>query len=291
MAEKTALSFVYDTVEYCGADGDSAVYAEITGYTGHESELEIPDLVDGITVKSIGRGAFANCTFIKSVFIPDTVRDICFDAFSGCTELENVNIPKSTTYIGNRAFMGCTSLKFVKLHQKIELIGDKAFGYTDASSKTEGFTIICKKQSVGYRYAKANRFAYEKTGMIVSPFRYTLESVYDSASDEIVKYACITSYCGNDQNVIVPAEIDGYAVKIIDGCAFAETSVRTVIVSEGMEKILSGAFRGCKKLESVFLPETLAYIGSYAFNGCLNLNKISVPQNAEVCSLAFDTCA
>lgn len=292
MKNETGLMFTYNKVEYFDMQNKRSVeYAEVTGYNGRAERVEIPCEIDGITVKAVAHGAFSGCGFIKSVKIPNTVRDICFEAFSDCVSLECVQIPKSVTYIGNRAFCGCKSLKFLSLPSSVEIIGDKALGYSDIQTKTEGFLLSGKKLSAVYKYAKANRFDFEKTGERESPFTYSVERVYDRLSDRNIRSACITNYCGNDENVIVPSEIDGYPVKIIDGCAFAKTCVKTVIIPEGTEKILSGAFRGCKKLESVFLPNTLEFIGSYAFSGCERLAKISVPKNAEVGAMAFDTCA
>lgn len=291
MAELFASSFVYNTVEYYDKDGKVCYYAEIVRYTGSDTNVVVPCVLDGIVVRSIGREAFMDCDHIKWVDISSTVRDICFDAFNGCSALEYVHIPKSVAYIGNRAFMGCTSLKSVSLHATLDIIGDKAFGYDNSGEKTDGFKISCKKHTAGYRYAKANRFAHEKTGELADPFRYSVEELWDDEKECMITAACITGYCGSDDNVIVPSEIDGYAVRIIDGCAFAETAVKNVIIPDGVEKILSGAFRNCKKLESVFLPETLSYIGSYAFSGCDKLSKITVPKDAEICKAAFDTCA
>lgn len=291
MAEKLSSSFVYETVEYSDNEGKTRCYAEVVRYAGSDSAVVVPSVLDGIVVKSIGKEAFMDCGFIKTVDISSTVRDICFDAFNGCTSLEYVHIPKSVSYIGNRAFMGCTALKSISLHATLDIIGDKAFGYSQDGVRCCGFKISCKKHTAGYRYAKANRFDFEKTGELSEAFRYSIENIWDEQAGCDIKAACITGYCGSDDNVIVPSEIDGCAVKIIDGCAFAETSVQNVIVPDGVEKILSGAFRGCKKLESVFLPETLSYIGSYAFSGCDKLSKISVPKDAEICKAAFDTCA
>ncbi|WP_124098152.1 leucine-rich repeat domain-containing protein [Ruminococcus sp. Marseille-P6503] len=290
--EQFIQRLTFDTVEYSDKKGSRNVkYAEITGYTGCCEKLEIPGEIDGIQVKAIAHGAFYGCKSLKSVILPDGVRDICFDAFYGCSGLESIRIPESVTYIGNRAFCGCTSLKSVSIPQSVEIIGEKAVGYDDINAKTKGFTVKGKKLSAAYKYASANSLDFEKNGKSEMPFTYSVEVMYDASGDKYVKAACITNYCGDNDNVTVPDKIDGYAVKIIDGCAFAQTSVKKVVIPDGTEKILSGAFRGCKSLERIILPDTLELIGSYAFSGCDRLKSVSIPKNTKVGEMAFDSCA
>lgn len=291
MFDTSARAFDYRTIEFIREDGSTGEYAEITGYNGCDADIIVPAEIDGYAVKSIASGAFAGNTVIRTCDMPASLRDICFDAFNGCTSLGAVHIPSGVVYVGNRAFMGCPKLTYVRLHASLELIGDKAFGYAADGSKLADFEMFCKKHTPAYRYAKVNRLSITKTGALTDMFRYSIEDFTDSESGETVKAACITSYCGFDENVIVPSEIGGCQVKLIDGCAFADSRAKTVIVPEGVEKIFSGAFRGCKRLESIFLPETVNYIGSYAFKDCAMLTKVVIPQDAEVCGSAFDTCA
>ncbi|MCD8026399.1 MAG: leucine-rich repeat domain-containing protein, partial [Clostridiales bacterium] len=50
--------------------------AEITGYTGEATDLEITSAIDGYTVTSIGDSAFEDCDSLTSVTIPDSVTSI-----------------------------------------------------------------------------------------------------------------------------------------------------------------------------------------------------------------------
>ena len=82
----------------------------ITGYTGAGGAVEIPGTIDGKTVTSIGKYAFAWHARLASVTIPSSVTSIGNDAFGWCTSLASVTIPSSVTSIGDRAFCDCTSL-------------------------------------------------------------------------------------------------------------------------------------------------------------------------------------
>ena len=75
----------------------------------------------------IGESAFAWCSSLKSVNIPDTVTEIGESAFENCSALRNINIPDSVTKIGNNAFAYCKSLKRVTISNNITEISDSVF--------------------------------------------------------------------------------------------------------------------------------------------------------------------
>ena len=78
--------------------------AEITKYLGRETALEIPALLDGYIVTSIGEGAFYKRERLETVTIPDSVTRIGENAFNNCTGMQTVNIPGSVTIIDKQAF-------------------------------------------------------------------------------------------------------------------------------------------------------------------------------------------
>jgi beta-lactamase regulating signal transducer with metallopeptidase domain len=78
-------------------------------------------------ISSIPPRAFANCTEIKEVIIPDSVTSIGVGAFRGCTNLEKVTLPAQLLEIQNRAFLGCSMLKEIICPPNLEKIGDDAF--------------------------------------------------------------------------------------------------------------------------------------------------------------------
>lgn len=96
----TALNEVYfpeGTEEY------NSAYAGCTNIT----EVNIPD-----GVKSVSSGAFTNCKGLTSVTIPSTVTAIGTSAFRNCTALTNINIDDySVNLINSYTFDGAKSLK------------------------------------------------------------------------------------------------------------------------------------------------------------------------------------
>ena len=69
------------------------------------SSVTIPN-----SVTSIGDGAFIGCTSLSSVTIPNSVTSIEEAAFADCEGLPSVTIPNSVTNIGSGAFIACTNL-------------------------------------------------------------------------------------------------------------------------------------------------------------------------------------
>ena len=55
-------------------------------------------------VSSIGDAAFLDCTSLKSVVIPSTMKEIGCEAFSGCINLKEVIVNSHNTKIAEDAF-------------------------------------------------------------------------------------------------------------------------------------------------------------------------------------------
>ena len=53
--------------------------------------------------------AFAQCTSLKKINIPETVKAIERNAFEGCSSLMSITIPKSVRNIEEHVFQGCPS--------------------------------------------------------------------------------------------------------------------------------------------------------------------------------------
>ncbi|HWP96129.1 MAG TPA: stalk domain-containing protein [Syntrophomonadaceae bacterium] len=138
--------------------------ATITGYTGTDQDVEIPEVIsDGGTdypvtaldisvfygksitsitiptgVTSIPLNEFATCTCLGTVIFtgPSSLASIDLAAFNGCTSLGEINIPSTVTSIGNKAFYNCSSLSKVYSWGAMPTFGTQVFDGT-----TSDFTI------------------------------------------------------------------------------------------------------------------------------------------------------
>ncbi|MBR5615417.1 MAG: leucine-rich repeat domain-containing protein, partial [Clostridia bacterium] len=82
----------------------------ITGYSGNEETVTVPDEIDGVPVTVIGEGAFAQNPTVEHVILPDSVTTIQREAFASCSNLILVKIPQNLQEIGDYAFSDCVSL-------------------------------------------------------------------------------------------------------------------------------------------------------------------------------------
>ena len=100
-------------------------------------------------VTSIGGDAFAYCSSLTAITIPEGVTSIGNSAFAYCTNLTDITLPESVTSIGNSAFRDCSSLTDITLPEGVTSIGERAFGGCSS------LTAIVLPKNVKYIYSEA----------------------------------------------------------------------------------------------------------------------------------------
>jgi len=101
-------------------------YSGITGYSGKDTALTLPDKLGGYPVKMICEEAFAGNETIKSVVLPKSLLVIDRMAFENCRSLERVTFPEGLQTIGAYAFSR-TALTSLSLPSTLYAIGREAF--------------------------------------------------------------------------------------------------------------------------------------------------------------------
>jgi len=121
----------------------------VTAYVGTETSVKIPSVYEGLkvtainpqafqdgnlteielppTLETIGKNAFTNCAYLKSLTVPDSVKTIESMAFANCTPLESVSIGKGVSAIAKNTFIKCSNLKSVILSSRETVIAQNAF--------------------------------------------------------------------------------------------------------------------------------------------------------------------
>lgn len=89
----------------------------------------------------------------------------------------------------------------------------------------------------------------------------------------------ITKYIGNDENLIIPSEIDGKPVTEIGESAFENCSLTSVTIPDSVTSIGNGAFAYCGSLTSVTIPDSVTSIGVSAFSNCSSLTSVTIPDS------------
>ena len=100
---------------YIFKDGESEFVVDdgtyrcgIKAYLGNDTNITIPDKINGIEVASINERCFENSN-IESVTLPSSVTSIEQQAFYGCDNLKSINL-SNVKFIGTEAFTNCPSL-------------------------------------------------------------------------------------------------------------------------------------------------------------------------------------
>lgn len=107
------------------------------------------------------------------------------------------------------------------------------------------------------------------TGVTQDGFQYEMRQ---NGPDD-AKIAVITGYTGKGGAITIPGQIEGLTVREINSGVFQNnTTITSVIVSEGVEYIGYNAFDGCSKLTSVDFPSTLTCLADGALRGCALTN-------------------
>ncbi|MBR5548486.1 MAG: leucine-rich repeat protein [Kiritimatiellae bacterium] len=82
------------------------------------------------------------------------------------------------------------------------------------------------------------------------------------------------------ERIVVPS-----GTKRIADWAFDDNDVREVVISEGVEKIGRGAFKGCRSMKKLIIPASVGKIGNEFLSGCGRLDDVVVAEaNPYYCS-------
>lgn len=87
---------------------DGTYWCGIKAYLGNDTNITIPDKINGIEVGSINERCFKNSN-IESVTLPSSVTSIEQQAFYGCDKLKSINL-FNVKFIGTEAFTNCPLL-------------------------------------------------------------------------------------------------------------------------------------------------------------------------------------
>lgn len=143
-AEKYGYTFEPLGREPAEKTHDDLIYKEyddhivIVGCNPSSEQVGIPPEIDGLPVTEIGSFAFAGCSELTYIIIPDTVTAIGDNAFFECTGLKEIKIPDGVTKIEDYTFGDCFNLTDIIIPDGVTSIGRYAFS---ACSSLERVTV------------------------------------------------------------------------------------------------------------------------------------------------------
>lgn len=277
---------------------------QITGYTGNDAVLIIPDMINGVPVTSIGDSAFYECQSLQSITLSNNITTIQLYAFASCKNLETVNLSSSLREIEAGAFSYCGKLEGIILPDSIDSIGEISFGFCNSLTSInipEGLNSI--DVFAFYSCNSLHEFVVDD----LNPDYCTKDGVlFNKEMTKLVNYPCgieDTSYeipngvlvvgehafdnCTNIKTVTFSS-----SVKTISRYAFRSCdNLKDVNMHEGVLSIEYDAFSSCSSITNIVLPDSVTSIGRYSFKGCQYMETIQLSKNLlSIGSEAFYGC-
>jgi hypothetical protein len=233
--------------------------AIILGCNGNcSADLEIPEVIDGLSVVIVGAGSFEN-NQLSSVVIPSTIKHIGNYAFA-YNNLSEVTIPSNETKIGYAAFYNnpgyiFSGWRYFKVSSEAYLVGCAVDCPLD---------IVIPNNIAGLPVHRIQAFAFENKGLtsVILPESVTYigrDSFKDNALTEI--------------NLSENISFIGYG-------AFESNLLTNIIVPEGVTIIGDGTFAG-NQLTNVSLPSTITRIVEHAFTSN-QITEILIPDGVSI---------
>ena len=153
-------------------------------YTGHFTNLEIPNIIDGIEVLSLGARLFSD-NEIVNITLPDSCIQIGVYCFSNCENLESIEYNQVNT-IDAFAFENCSSLSQINL-QKVQNLGAKLENFDINGHTFENCTSLTSVYLPKLTTIGENTFKNSSVNKVV--IGYSFNTCYGEAVDnEITIY-------------------------------------------------------------------------------------------------------
>ena len=278
--------------------------AEITSYSGTNTWVDVPDILEGCPVTSIGASAFSWQTGITRVTLPIGVTNIGDSAFGYCSSLAEVNIPEGTVRLGNSAFHHCTSLSGILIPQSVTDIGSTPFsdcGSLLAINVAESNPLFASDQGVLLNKSlttliecpggKAGDYVVPDGVIHLTAWAFfscrLLKSI--SLPESVVDLGGVATFynCSGLTHMVVPENVTSVPHSAFAYC----TNLVGIHFGTNVASLGQDAFSQCTSLASLTFPDSLRSIGWGAFGYCSSLSTIEFGTNVEdIGNSAFASC-
>ena len=291
-------------------DGNNAI---ITAYTGTETALTIPKMVNGrkviackkdllkdkadvitsVTIEaeltSLPDGFFNCFRKLETVSLADTIADLGTSTFNMCENLKTVKLPENLKKLGNGTFSNCEKLEEITIPDKVTEIGGYAFRRCDGLKSiqlSKNLKIIrndafdhcsaLKKIVVPDGVEQIETWAFEQcTALEEVILPDSIKTIYDKEDGYVESYG-IGSSLFYGCSSLKSIKLPKELGIISEGMFSGCTSLKTIEIPAGVTSIGPEAFKDCSSLSKIKLSDKITEIGTNAFKDCLVLTNLSV---------------
>ena len=252
------------------------------------------------SVKSIGTGAFMSSK-LASIELSENLEKIGSSAFKN-SKLSTVTIPDNVYLIENSAFQGCSQLTTVIFGEdsNLTLLGQYVFADSGLTSITlpKKLTTLYGREDDGpnptassYTFRGCqNLTSVTFLGDMIAINSYAFADCTALKSitlPETLRYLGQYAFSGSGlESIEIPAGLRSFYENSrggINGAAYTFmncTSLKTVILHEGLLCINNSTFKGCEALTTINVPASVTEIGNNAFDSCTSLTTVNFAEGA-----------
>lgn len=217
----------------------------------NRSSIVIPAEVKGLPVTEIVKSAFSK-EKITTVQLPASITTIGRGAFFDCSELRSINIPEGIVEIPDICFCSCEKLQSIKLPASVSSVGTESFRGTgltgiDLSNVTEvgNYAFSECKALAGVKFSPE----IKKLGIQSFSFCSGLTAV--SLPEGLVELGkeCF-EHCTSLGRIDLPESLTVIGARCLQGCE----SLTSVRIPPNVRKLDSHMFFGDSNLSVIELP-------------------------------------
>ncbi len=232
---------------------------------------------------------------VREVVLPEGMTRIGSCAFYGFNAVSSIDLPESLTAIGASAFEGWRALTAIEFPENLASLGAHIF-YGSA---------VAEITFTGDAPAFASPTFNGVTAIATYPAskNWPADALQDYHGDItwVSDSALATGKCGvnlawvldeNDTLTISgTGDMDHYAYSTVPWADY-RTSVKAVVLEEGVTSIGNYAFNGMTALTSVSVAATVTSVGEFAFMNCTKLPSVTIPAAVKsIGQYAFACCS
>ncbi|MCD8201847.1 MAG: leucine-rich repeat domain-containing protein [Clostridia bacterium] len=267
----------------------------VTGKGANKDEfLRIPARNKGLPVLGIAEHAFRNRSEICHVIVPETVRFIGKGAFAGCISIETMYLP----FVGGRiAEKPCEETLFGYIFGEEEKSDDVASqccapGYHDDEDEIRESLIRSgiREEDIDDSYFFHTYFIPPELRTVVIRGGQIFNGAFEYCAN-IKKIVlpesttaigdCAFCWCSSLEHINIPEKVTSIGI-----CAFYRCCLDEIRLSENVKKIGEFAFNRNDLMTVADIPG-VGYIEKFAFSGCFDLEHVRLSKEL----VYMDECA
>ena len=256
-----------------------------------ETDLVIPDKIEGFPVTELADGLFKGCDGLESITLPAGVTKIGDSMFYECRTLRKITCESKITAVGAYAFYECNALETLPDLSGIDSIGAYTFYNCDALVSLNPVPAAVK--SIGdYAFFDCDKLlTYFVPETVTSIGDYAFKSCDSLLSFSGCKnVATIGAECFADCKQLNSISLGNKLTTLGTGCFSGCEKLGSVSFSSTLTSIPDKCFYNCYAISNVTIPPNVTKIGNMAFFNCIKLSILTIP-GTGITSIAPDSFA